>query len=148
MAIIITALLVIWQLREMRRTTHAQAFAVAVGILQDEKAREARKVVFALHSRQTRSRWTKREKAAVEVVCYTYDLVGQMVRHGMLPKRIIIESWGPSLRNSWPVLSRLITEYRGRFAAPEYWDDCEWFAAQAQTAFRRSSRGPRKHVAR
>jgi hypothetical protein len=84
--------------------------------------------------------WSKEEIEAAEIVCHTYDAVGQMVRHHLLPRGIIIDSWGPSLRNGWPTLSRLIQKYRKDHAAPELWDDYEWLAIQATRLERRRQR--------
>ncbi len=47
-AVVITALLIIQQLTEMRRTTHAQSYSIAMQYLQDEAIRQARKIVFHL----------------------------------------------------------------------------------------------------
>ena len=129
-AVVITAAFVIWQLKEMHRTTQAQAYSVAVDRLQDEKVREARRLIFKLSDKPL-EKWSGDEIIAAEVVCHTYDMVGQMVRHNLLSKKIIIDSWGPSLRNSWSILNRLVKKYRQDFNANEYWDDYEWLAMEA-----------------
>jgi|SRR3972149_4416737 len=129
-AVVITATFVIWQLREMQRTTQAQAYSVAVDRLQDEKVREARRLIFKLTGKPL-EKWSGDEKAAAEVVCHTYDVVGQMVRHNLLSKKIILDSWGPSLRRSWPILEPLVKNYRQEFSANEFWDDYEWLATEA-----------------
>jgi len=132
-AVVITAVFLIWQLREMRRTTQAQAYSIAVDRLQDESVRDARRKVFSLEKKPL-DKWTKKDVAAAEVVCHTYDVVGQMVRHKLLSKEIIVDSWGPSLRMSWPILEPLIKKYREDFSAEETWDDYEWLARAATDA--------------
>ena len=47
-AVVVTALFVVWQLREMQRTTQAQSYSVAVDRLQREEVRTARRTVFGL----------------------------------------------------------------------------------------------------
>jgi len=95
----ISAAFVIWQLREMQRTTQAQAYSVALDRLQNEKVRKARLLIFKLVDKHL-NKWDDKEIEAAEMVCHTYGAIGQMVRHGLLSKKIIIESWGPSLRRS------------------------------------------------
>ncbi len=129
-AVVISVLFIIRQLRETRYTTHAQAYSAAVEILQGEKARQARRIVFSLKEKPL-TKWTAKEIEAAENVCHTYDAVGQMARHHLLPKGIIIDSWGPSLRNSWAILSSLVHKYRNDFNATEYWDDYEWLVIEA-----------------
>lgn len=129
-AIVISVLFIIRQLRETRYTTHAQAYSAAVEILQEEKVRQARKIIFTLKEKPL-AKWTKQEVEAAEKVCHTYDVVGQMTRHHLLLKEIIIDSWGPSLRNSWLILSQLVNKYRNDFGATEYWDDYEWLVIEA-----------------
>lgn len=129
-AVVISVIFIIRQLRETRYTTHAQAYSAAVEILQEEKVRQARKVVFSLKEKPL-AKWTKNEIEAAENVCHTYDVVGQMTRHNLLPKEIIIDSWGPSLRKSWTILSQLVNKYRNDFSATEYWDDYEWLVIEA-----------------
>jgi hypothetical protein len=130
-AVVVSAICILFQLREMRYTTHAQAYGVALEFLQDEKVRLARRTIFKLNGKPL-EKWTKKETEAAEIVCYTYDVVGQMVRHHLLPKDIIIDSWGASLKNSWPILSLLIDKKRNDFNATEYWDDYEWLVIEAQ----------------
>lgn len=134
-AVVLTALFVIYQLIEMRRTTQAQSYSIAMDRLQEEKVREARKVIFRLANKSIEN-WKVEEIAAAETVCYTYDVVGQMVRHNLLSKKMIIDSWGSSLRRSWPILKPLIKKYRVQFSAEEFWDDYEWLAQEAIKTYR------------
>jgi len=132
-AVVISAMFLVWQLAEMRRTTQAQAFSVAVEHLQEERVRQARQTVFQLKGKPLES-WSSEELRSAEVVCHTYDAIGQMVRHKLLSKKIIVSSWGPSLRRSWPIVRSLVEKYRREFDAVEYWDDYEWLANKAQKA--------------
>ena len=125
-AVVITAIFVSYQLIEMRRTTYAQSYSVAREILQDDKVRLARKIIFQLgQDGKNIDEWNESDEKNAEIVCHTYDAVGQMVRNKLLFKKIIVDSWGPSLRSSWPILSPLISKHRVEFKAPEIWDDYE-----------------------
>lgn len=129
-AVVVSIPFIIRQIREARYTTLAQAYSTIVEILQEEKIRQARKVVFSLKEKSP-AKWTKKEIEAAENVCHTYDIVGQMTRNHLLPMGIIIDNWGSSLRSSWPILSQLVNKYRNDFKATEYWDDYEWLYVKA-----------------
>ena len=130
--IFITCWFIILQVIEMRRTTHAQAYGIAREILQDEKVRAARKTIFNLGEKATSlNNWTQDEIRAAEIVCHTYDTVGQMIRNKLLPIKYIIDSWGPSLRKSWPIVSPLVIKDRDKWDAIEAWDDYEWLFIKA-----------------
>jgi hypothetical protein len=128
-AVVITAVFVLIQLAEARRTTHAQSYSVVREILQEEKVRKARKLIFQLQDEgKAIEEWNKDKIESAEIICHTYDSVGQMIRHKLLFKDIIIDSWGPSLRRIWPILLPLISKYRSEWSSPEIWDDFEWLA--------------------
>lgn len=113
----------------MRRTTLAQSYGVAREILQAEEVRQARKTIFELGLRGKKiKQWNKTEIKSAEIVCHTYDSVGQMVRNNLLKRKIIIDSWGHSIRRSWTILEPLVQKYRLEWNSPAVWDDFEWLA--------------------
>jgi len=132
-AVVVSVFFIVRQLGETRRTTQAQSYSVAREILQDEKVRRARQIVFQLGKEgKSIKKWTKGEIQNAEIVCHTYDSVGQMVRHKLLWKNVIIDSWGTSIRNIWPIVSPLINKYRKNWDSFETWDDFEWLFNEAQ----------------
>ncbi len=132
-------LLIAWQLLEVQHATHAQAFFAATVRLQDEKLRSDRAMVFGLREKPVKA-WSSDERAAAERVCHNYDVIGIMAKHGMLPTIMIIDSWGNSLRETWPILRPLVDDYRMNRHAPEFWDDFEWLATKAQKLHERRLR--------
>lgn len=130
-AVVISAIFIIRQLTEMRRTTLAQAYSTAVGLLLDEKVRLARRTVFQLQGKLLDS-WNKEEIDAAEIACLTYDAIGQMVRYQLLAKKPILDSWGASFSSSWQILLPLIQKYRHDFGAADLWHDYEWLASEAK----------------
>ena len=130
-AVVISAVFIIRQLIEMRRTTHAQAYGTAVGLLLDEKVRLARRTVFHLQGKALEL-WSEEEIDAAEIACLTYDAIGQMVRYQLLEKKPILDSWGASFSSSWPILLPLIEQYRKDFGASNLWHDYEWLASEAK----------------
>lgn len=131
-AVILAAVYAAKQFKEMRKSTQAQSYTLVITHLQNEEVREARRMVFSLENIPF-NKWYKNNKArrAAEIVCHTYDAVGQMVRNNFLQRKIIFDSWGPSLRRSWPILAPLVQKYRREFLAEEYWDDYEWLYLEA-----------------
>jgi hypothetical protein len=110
----------------LRTTVYAQVYTTAFNLLQAE-ARNARRLIFSLRAKPL-DEWTEIERHQAEIVCYTYDHVGTMVRYDMLPIDIIIDSWGASLRHSWEILQPLINKYRQE--GSELWDAYEYLVQQ------------------
>lgn len=130
--VFITAIFVWWQIIEMRRSTQAQAYGVARDILQDEKVRDSRDTVFKLKvNNRSIDDWSVSEENQAQIVCHTFDSVGQMVRYKYLQKEAIIDSWGPSIIGLWPVVKPLVIKYRKDWKAKRYWDDFEWLYGEA-----------------
>ena len=130
--LLITAFILRSQVSEMRKATYADAYKAAVDILQADDVREARKIVFRYLTDKPLEQWNEEEKDIAEKVCSTYDLVGLMVREGMLPEKFIVDGWGASLRKSWRILSPMIVSYRAQRNSLELWDDYERLAKEAE----------------
>lgn len=128
--ILVSVLVLAWQLREIQRATYAQSFFTAAYRLQDEKLREARGIVFSLKETPYKD-WTTEQKKTGEIVCHNYDVVGILVRNKMLPEQMIVDSWGDSLRRLWPILRPLVEEYREQRESPEFWDDFQYLSERA-----------------
>ncbi len=118
-------------LEQARLSTMASAFAKAVDIIQDELKRTDRGTIFSIQDKKY-SDWTEVEREAGERVCHSYDQVGIMIRAGMFPKELIVDSWGYSLRRIWPILKPLVIDYRTKKDSDEFWDDFQWLAEEAQ----------------
>ncbi len=131
--LLLTLFFVRRELQEMRNATYATTYKAAVDILQPEDIRSARRFVFVELADKPFENWSKDDKREAEKVCHTYDTVGQMVRHGILPKKFIVDSWGASLRNSWRILSPLVISLRTQTNSTEVWDDFEWLAKEAKS---------------
>ena len=93
--IFVSAIFVIKQINFMRKTIEAQSYGEARRLLQDEKVRQAQRTVFKIRTEnKTIDQWTKAEINDAEIVCHTYDCVGQMIRFEYLDKKIILKSLG------------------------------------------------------
>lgn len=127
-----TAIIVIRQVREMQRSTHATAFKTVYDILQTDSCRADRGFVMGVLAQKPFGLWTPDERMRAERVCQNYDCVGIMCRHDFIPVAVVADSWGDSLRRTWTVLAPLVTHYRVERNSKEFWDDFEWLATQAE----------------
>lgn len=123
-------LAMLFQLVAMKRSAYFEAYCTVRDILQEEEVREARRFVFDLAKKRGED-WTedKTAREQAEIVCHTYDAVGQIVRNKLLPKGYI-KSWAVSIRPLWKILSPLVTKYRDERGEVDTWDDFEWLAQQ------------------
>lgn len=115
----------------LRKTVYANTFKAARDILQEETVRKARGLVIQELQGKLVDQWNAQERDAAEIVCHTYDTVGIMVRHDMLPAAYIIDSWGHSLIETWKILKPLAEKYREERCTPDFYDDYEYLAEQA-----------------
>ena len=132
LALLVTVLIMAFQIREMRRATYAAAFKAVYDMLQTDDVRNARRIVLGTLASKPLDSWTDEEKRIAEKVCSSYDTVAIMVRNGMVPVDVVADSWGDSLRRTWHILSPLVNAYRVQRNSREYWDDYEWLAEQAK----------------
>jgi hypothetical protein len=137
-----TVIVMLIQVNEMRRATYATAFKAVYDLLQTDDVRSARRVVFTKLANKPFEAWTQDEKQIAEKVCSSYDCAAIMVRNGMVPAKVVADSWGDSLRKTWGILAPLVTFYRLQRNSGEYWDDYEWLAGQAQVFRKTTSEKP------
>jgi len=123
LVILITGLLIFWQLLELRRSSNAAAFANVVTYLQEPTTREARKTLILI-SKQDMNDWTNEEKRAAEIVCNTYDVVGIMVANRFIPGMTVVREWRDSIIKCWTNAKPLIDAYR-KERREDYWDGFE-----------------------
>lgn len=136
LVVILGMLAALKQFRAARHSTWTQGFTYCVNSIQSEKARRARRLVFDLRDKSrpylTPAELLPEERDSIEEVCQAFDVVGMMARWGMVPKEIILDSWCDSLRRLWPICERHVLNERERRKAPEFWDDFQWLAIQAE----------------
>ena len=130
--LIVTLVIVGRQVAEGRRAAYSTAYAVVREILQSPETRAARRhVLTQLDDPKKFDEWSTDDKQIAEIVCQSYDDAAIMCRRGMLPANVVADSWGDSLRRSWPIVLPLVVAYREKREAPELWDDFEWMAELA-----------------
>ena len=131
---IATALLILFtfwvyffQLRTMKKSTRGQNSISIINYLQDESVRKAREIVLETLRKKPISDWTIEEKKAASKVCNTYDLVSILIfQQKLVPPRIIIDNWGPSIVRCFETLKEHIIEMQTNDRmGPQYWNDFE-----------------------
>lgn len=137
---LVTACIVVRQVREMRRATHATAFKAVYDMLQADSCRADRAFVMKDLATKSLESWTPDARSRAERVCQNYDCVGIMCRQGFIPVAVVADSWGDSFRRTWAILAPLAASYRVTRNSKESWDDYEWLAAQAE-GFRQKIHG-------
>jgi len=117
--------------RALIRSMQAQAYKAARDILQDESVRTARATVLEHHRQGSLDFENPALRKCAEILCHTYNTVGQMVRYDMVPESYIVESWSDSIRKSWNAVRPMIGRTRTERQFPQQWADFEYLATAA-----------------
>ena len=99
------------------QASQAQAFAIAAGIMQADKVRLARKLTFKLLREKDFVVWSTTERGQAEVVCYTFDQIGIMIKNGMVKPQIIYDGWYSTVIESWKILEPFICNTRKEYGS-------------------------------
>jgi hypothetical protein len=92
LALLVTVLIMAFQIKEMRRATYATAFKAVYDMLQTDDVRNARRIVLRTLASKPLDSWTDEEKRIAEKVCSCYDTVAIMVRNRMVPVGVVADS--------------------------------------------------------
>lgn len=99
------------------QASQGQAFAIAAGIIQADKVRLARKLTFKLLREKDFVLWSTTERAQAEVVCYTFDQIGIMIKNGMVKPQTIYDGWYSTVIESWKILEPFIRSKRKEYGS-------------------------------
>jgi Domain of unknown function (DUF4760) len=127
----IALVFVVIQIKEMKEANFSSAFKTVYDVLQSDQIRNARNKVMEELRNKPFEEWDKNDKWSASQVCQSYDIAGIMIRNGLLPEKLVADSWGDSLRNCYPILKPYLDQIRFERNAGEYWDDFEWLCLQA-----------------
>lgn len=123
--ITITAIIALWELREMTKTRKVSAFIEIYKVLQDEDIRQARRKLIALgKSKKKFSNWTDEEIIAAEKASQTYDMAGIMVNKKLMGKKLIINERRDSIIKCWEAAAPMIKKYQSE-RGKDFWNDFE-----------------------
>ncbi|MBE0539537.1 MAG: hypothetical protein IH620_07480 [Ignavibacterium sp.] len=126
LTMVTTFLIYFFQLKTMRKGTLGQNSISLINYLQDEKTREARRIVMTLKDKDY-SLWTVDELYAASMVCSNYEVLSILIyQMSLVPSDIFIENWGPSIKICYEILKEHIEEMqKPENSGPRYWDNFE-----------------------
>ena len=122
----ITLIILIKELTNQRKSLHSDSYKAIIDILQEKEVREARKALFKMKGSKLCGNCTPTEEDNIEMVCQTYDSVGQLVRNEFIPKKFVIDNWGHSILYCWEISIPHINKLRTESKSNKIWDDFEW----------------------
>jgi hypothetical protein len=120
------------QLTETVNTRHPEAFFTAVERLQAEQSRSDRRELMKLRDDEIPfTAWNDDQRKTVERVAQNYDVIGIMVRYGMLPREIILDSWGNSIWECWAAADEFLEHRKRERGNKSFWNDFKLLADEA-----------------
>lgn len=128
-AMVLTFIVYYFQLKAMQKASLSQNVLTLIDFLQKPGLPEARKELIEVSGEKHPDSWDKDERTRAERVCATYDIAGILIQQGIVPKEIIVDNWGDSIKKCYNAASKLIKEVREERGV-DYWDDFEWLAEQ------------------
>ena len=138
LAATLSALFARQQVRVARSASRAQSLLAVLDYLQRADIRDSRREVLAVLTAVPSSAWTEEQRAAAANASASYDLVGTLLRGGVIDRAPIIQSYGASIIRCHEVCAPMIESLRGNMAstlARSYWDDFDWLADEARREF-------------
>lgn len=130
LAILITAIFAVLQLREASRSRKVAAFTDISQFLQREEIRKARRTLFEISEKNFKD-WSIEEREEAEKACHPYDLAGIMVSEKLIEEGLIVKKWRYSIIRCWEAAKPMIMEYR-KDRGKDFWGDFEWLYERAK----------------
>jgi hypothetical protein len=93
---LVAGILGVWQLIEMKRASQISAFVSIDEFLQEERVREARRILLSLKSKNFEE-WTPEEVHVAELVCSRFDIVGIMIDNRLIKEKLVVPEWRRSI---------------------------------------------------
>lgn len=127
---LISAVLVFYQLREMRKATVGATFVPVISLLQEERVTKARHILMGI-TETNYDKWTEKEKENAHLAAARYDAVGIMLRRKVIDHKMVTSEWRYSIIKCWEHAQPYITFAR-RSRGSDYMDDFEWLYKEAK----------------
>jgi uncharacterized protein DUF4760 len=72
-------------------------------------------------------------------ICRDFDHIGLLCRKGLLPKKVIIQTYSRNILEMWGQLKPVIDQFRKETQDEDYFAEFDWLAGQAGKAKRKGS---------
>ncbi|MFF2316459.1 hypothetical protein ACFVTE_09340 [Arthrobacter sp. NPDC058097] len=134
----ISALFARQQVRTAQAASRAQSLLAVMDYLQRPDIRESRRQVLTVLSAIPAPSWSDTQLATASNASASYDLVGTLLRSGVVDRGPIIQSYGASIIRCHDICAPMIEGFRSNMAdslARSYWDDFDWLAQEARREF-------------
>jgi hypothetical protein len=127
------------QLEASREAATAQNILALIEFLQDSEVRSAREVVRMTLAGKRFESWTSDERREACRVCSTYDAAALIIRMGLVPPKLLVRDWGPSIRHCFEVTRPLVVQMqKPENSGSSYWANFAWLYEQTREEFRES----------
>ncbi|HEC92311.1 MAG TPA: hypothetical protein ENI51_04860 [Candidatus Atribacteria bacterium] len=130
LVLLVTAVIALWQLREISRSRKVTAFLELYKFLQDENFRTARRTLIRLSGKKFKD-WSEEEIYEAERACQSYDLAGIMFKHRLIDKALVVDERRDSIIKCWEAAKPMIDEYR-KERGKDFWDGFEALYEEAK----------------
>ncbi|XAS65443.1 DUF4760 domain-containing protein [Pseudarthrobacter sp. So.54] len=138
LAAALSALYARQQVRVAQTASRAQSLLAVLDYLQRPDIRDSRREVLTILNTLPASAWTEMQRATASNASASYDLVGTLLKSGVVDKGPIIQNYGASIIRCHDVCAPMIQGFRANMPdalARSYWDDFDWLADEARKEF-------------
>ena len=123
--ITITAVIVLFEIREMTKSRKVTAFFEIYKLLQDDDIRKARGKLIELGKlKKNFSDWTDEDEKYAETASQAYDTAGIMVSYHLINRKLIINERRDSIIKCWEAAAPMIKKYQ-EDRGEDFWNDFE-----------------------
>ena len=133
----VSALFARQQVLVAQSASRVQSILTLVDYLQRPDIRDARRVVLTELTVIPVPQWTEEQRTKASAVAASYDLVGTLLRAGLVDARLILESYGASIIRCHEASYPMVVAFRDGMPealARGYWDDFDCLADEARKA--------------
>lgn len=123
------------QVRVAQSASRAQSLLAILEYLQREDIRASRREVLTVLAPIPFPEWTEKQQAAASNAAAAYDLVGVILRGGVLDGGLIIQTYGASIIRCYEICAPMVENIRGSMGevlARSYWEGLEWLVHEAR----------------
>ncbi|PYI69828.1 hypothetical protein CVV68_01610 [Arthrobacter livingstonensis] len=138
LAAAVSALFARQQVHVAQSASRAQSLLAVLDYLQRPDIRDSRREILTVLATIPASEWTAEQCATASNASASYDLIGTLLRSGVVDSGPIIQSYGASIIRCHKVCAPMIEGFRSNMVdalARSYWDDFDWLADEARKEF-------------
>lgn len=132
------------QLEIGRESRRSQNMLHTLGMLRDQDFRSAVMVVRNRMKGKPVEEWEAGDVFHVLLVCSTYNMVGLLVKHDLVPQQLFLEHWGGSVIETYEALSEFIEKRQVK--SPLFCADFQWLYVHCRQT--RYSEAPSREMPR